>query len=149
MSDSVSSVHETETYCANKALPAPFPSECFYSAHAISDAPFTRLAFGHTKPHMANFTVRVTLVHRKRDIVVLELAIPIDIELARARCVPRGREERISTLGAKEMLFVVCPLPKRRIIEGNESLVDDGGFTLEASRGELLIALLFSLGEVT
>lgn len=88
---------------------------------------------------MAHFTVRVTLVHRKRDIVVLELAIPINIELARARCVPRGREERISTLGAKEMLLVVCPLPKRRIIEGNEPLVDDGGFTLEASRGELLM----------
>lgn len=75
---------QQKTYRADKTLPAPFPSECFNSVHAISDAPFTRLAFGHTKPHVTRFTVRVTLVHREADIVVLELPVPTDIELARA-----------------------------------------------------------------
>lgn len=88
---------------------------------------------------MADFAVRVAFIHRKADIVVLELAIPINTELARTRRVPRGCEEWISTLSAKEMLFVVHPLPKCRIIESNEPLVDDSGFAVEASRGEFFV----------
>lgn len=129
---------------AYEALPTPLSTKCFYSTHSIPDASLARFASRHPKPYMARFTIRVTLVNCKADIVVLKFAIAIDVQFSGTCCSSGRCKERISTLGTEKMLFMVHPFTECRIIEGDEPLVDDGGLTMEAPWRKFLFALLLS-----
>ena len=43
-------------------------------------------------------------------------------------------EKGIATFGAEEVLFVICALPERGVIERDEAFVDNGCFAVVASR---------------
>lgn len=84
---------------------------------------------------MAALAVRVTVVHS-------EPFASAAIERAVARKVPRGvawRQERVSALGAEEMLRVVCALSETfRLTQCDEVLVRNRSLAVITSRSEFL-----------
>jgi hypothetical protein len=129
---------QKKTHLAHKTSPTPLAPECLHSLHSILNAHLAFLALGHPQPHMTLFAIRVTLVHRKPDIIVSKLAISGDVQLARAStvgvwvwvCARFGvgdgrREERIAAFCTEKMLFMIRPLPKRRIIKRDEPFINN------------------------
>lgn len=68
---------------------------------------------------MTSLAICVTPIHSEPNIVVL-------VHVGRCK-------KWVSTLGAKEMLLVVCTLSKSGIVKSDELLVDDGRFTMITS----------------
>lgn len=134
----------TRTHRTHKALPAPLTPKCLNSLHPFADAPLAAPTLWHAQSHVARLAVRVPAVHRKSDIVIpeVELAVAPYADFARllrfVRFGHRGREERVAALRAEEMLLVVRALPKRRIVQRDEALVDDRRLALIAPRREAL-----------
>lgn len=62
---------ERWTHVTGKALPAPLSPERLDSLVTRTDTLLAPLAFGHSQANMTRFTVRVTLVDRKANFVVL------------------------------------------------------------------------------
>ena len=88
---------------------------------------------------MARLAVRVALVHREADVVFRARSeCAVSRECARRCTWLRGWEERISALGAEEVLLVVRPLPQLGIVERDEALVDDRRLAMVALGCELL-----------
>lgn len=90
---------------------------------------------------MACFTIRVSFIHRETDVVVCELAITCHVEFPRARGTAGqsgtgGCEERVPAFGTEEVLLVVGSFPEGRIIQGDETFVNDGCFAMKAARCE-------------
>lgn len=112
---------------------------------------------------MTRLTIRVATVHRKpnlRAVLVqrdVKRAIALDADLIRVGivCVStsighsarpwlcgRGSEEGVAAFGAEEVLLVVGALAECRVIEGDETFVDDGCFAVVARRGEELYVVI-------
>lgn len=129
------------THRTREALPAPLPPKCLYSLHPVPDTLLALLALRHAQPYVARLAVWVAAVHGEAHVVVCrELAITC--ERARRRAGICGREERVTTLGAEEVLLVVCALAQLGIVERDEPLVDDGRLAVVASRRELLMNVM-------
>jgi hypothetical protein len=119
-----------------------FPTERFHGLHPVPNGTLAFLTFRRAKPDMAGLAIRVSFVHRETDIVVLEFAIAFERD-ATSRALGNlaingGSQERVATLGAKEMLFVVCALSELRVIQRDEALVHNRRLAVIAPRREAL-----------
>ena len=85
---------------------------------------------------MTRLTVRVSLVYSETNVVVGKSTIPCESTRWGARL--RRRKERITKLSAEEVLFMICALPKLRIVKRDKALVDDGSLAVVAFRRKLL-----------
>jgi len=101
---------------------------------------------------MTALAVRIALVHRKAHIVILKFPIPADVQLSRSAVglglgftVVARRKEWITAFGAEEVLFVVGAFTERRVVEGDETLVDDGCFAVIAPRCEVLMIVKMTI----
>lgn len=118
-----------------------FAAERFHSLHTVSDDVLALFASRRAESNVARLTIRVSLVHRKTDVVVLEFAIALERDATCALpvlAVDAGSQKRVATLGAEEVLFVVCTLSELRVVKGDEALVDDWRLAMIATRGEAL-----------
>jgi len=97
---------------------------------------------------MTPLAIRVPLVHRKANIVILEFPVPTDVQFPSGIFglgpVPRG-EEGISAFGTEEMLFVISAFAERWVVEGDETFIDDGGFAMIAPWGEFLVIIKMTI----
>jgi len=63
---------------------------------------------------VARLAIRVSLIHGEPHIVILKLAIAFERDTPTTLgifAINAWSEERISTLGAEKVLFVICALP--------------------------------------
>ena len=96
----------------------------------------------------------MTAVDRKAHVIRLKLAVTRQGQLptpffVRFKIRARRSEERITTLGAEKVWFMVCPLPKRGVIETDEPLFDDSSFTMVAARCKVLQNITVNLKKKT
>ena len=104
-------------HLTHKTTPTPLHTQRLDGLHPISYALLTLPALGHTQAYVARLAVRVAAVHGEAYIVCIAFT-PIE----------GRREERIPTLGTKEMLFVICPFSAQGwVIKCDEPLFDDRG----------------------
>ena len=90
---------------------------------------------------MARLAIRVSLIHRETDIVVLKLAVAFKGDTTRdlsILAIDARRQEWIATFGAEEMVFVVCTFAKLRVVQSDEPLVHNGSLTMIAPRRKAL-----------
>jgi hypothetical protein len=130
------------THVAHETPPTPLASQRLHSSDTIPDALLARLTFWQPKSHMAGLAIRVSLVHREANIVVDELAVAREVQLARARNGRRKRtgwrKEWVPAFSTEKVLFVVSTCTKGRIVERDEPFVDDGRLAVEATRSKRL-----------
>jgi hypothetical protein len=120
-----------------------FPTERFHGLLPVSNDVLALLAFRGAEPHMAGLAIRVSLVHRETDIVVLKFAVAFEGDAtsrgALGDLAINARSQKwVSALGAEEMLFVVCAFSELRVIKRDEALVHDRRLAVIALRGEAL-----------
>jgi hypothetical protein len=118
-----------------------FPSERFYSLHAIPNAVLALLAFWRPEPDMACLAIRVPLMHGEPHIVILKLAIAVERDTPATLvilAIDARSEERISTLGTEKVLFVIRALPQLRIVQSYKALVHNGCLAMIAPWCETL-----------
>ena len=98
---------------------------------------------------MTRFTIRMSSIHRETDFI----SIFIDGDVKSAIALDRdfivtslGRgfryrrcEERITTFGAEEVLFVVSAFAECGVVECDEPFVDDWCFAVVTAWGEVLV----------
>jgi hypothetical protein len=90
---------------------------------------------------MARLAIRMPLVHREPHIIVLKHPVPADIQLPRPRrrrSRAGRREERVPAFRTEKVLLVIRPLPKRRVVQANKALLNNGSFARVAPRSEVL-----------
>ena len=91
---------------------------------------------------MAGLAIRVSLVHCEANIIVDELAIAREVQLARARIGRRKqtgwRKERVPAFGTEKVLFVVSTFTEGGVVERDEPFVDDGRLAMETTRSKIL-----------
>lgn len=87
---------------------------------------------------MARLAVRVAAIHREPHIVRLKIAVPTHTQLPCTRR-RRRRQERVSALGTKKVLFMIRPLPQRGVVQTDKPLLDNRSFTRIASGSEILV----------
>jgi hypothetical protein len=121
-----------------------FPTECFYSLHAVPDDVLALLALWRPEPNMACLTVRVSPIHSEPDIIVLKLAIAFERDTARALgilTINTGSEKWVSTLGAEKVLFVIRAFPELRVVQRDKALVHNGCLAMITPRRETLVII--------
>lgn len=84
---------------------------------------------------MARLEVRVALVHGEPNVVLVALEVTVSSELAVSGS---GGQERITTLGAEEVLFVVRAFTKVRIVERDEHFINDRRLAMVAQGSKSL-----------
>lgn len=135
-------MNEVSTHVANEAPPTPLATQRLHSSDTIPDALLTRTTFWQPKSHMAGLAIRVSLVHRESNVVVDELAIASEVQLARARNGRRKRttwrKERVPAFSTEKVLLVVSTCTEGGIVERNEPFVDDGRLAVETTRSKSL-----------
>ena len=90
---------------------------------------------------MARLAIRVSLIHGEPHIVILKLAIAFERDTPTTLgifAINAWSEERISTLGAEKVLFVICALPELRIVQSYKALVYNGCLAMIAPWCETL-----------
>jgi len=93
---------------------------------------------------MARLAIRVSLIHRETDIIVLKLAVAFKGDTTRALsilAIDARRQKWIATFGAEEMVFVVCTFAKLRVVQSDEPLVHNGSLTMIAPRRKALVVI--------
>ena len=113
-----------------------FPTESLYGLHTVPNPLLAFLAFRGAESYVTRLAIWVSLVHGKADIVVLKLAIAFERHTPRTLCVltiNARRQERVTALGAEEMLLVICALSELGIIKGNEAFVHNRCLAVIAS----------------
>jgi hypothetical protein len=126
-----------------------FPTKRFHGLHPVPDDVLAFFAFRRAKPDVALLAIRVSFVHRETDVVVLEFPVALERDATPPTitttssslgnlAIDAGSQERISALGAEEMLFVVCALSELGVIQRDEALVHDGRLAVIAPRCEAL-----------
>ena len=119
-----------------------FPAKCFHSLHAVANDALAPLAFRGPKPDMARLAIRVSLVHRETDIVVLKFAIAFEGDATCALsilAIDARSQKWVAAFGAEEMVFVVCTFAKLRVVQSDKSLIHNGRLTMVAPRREALV----------
>lgn len=118
------------------------PAECFYGLHAIPNAVLALFALWRPEPDVARLAIRVSLVHGEPHIVILKLAVAFERDtsatLSIVLAIYARSEERITTLGAEKVLFVICALPELGVVQSYKALVHDGCLAMIAPRCETL-----------
>jgi len=94
---------------------------------------------------VTRLTIRVSLIHREANVVVLKFAVPLERDAAsgalRILAIDAGGQKRVPALGAKEMLFVVCALPEFWVIQSDETLVHNRRLAMIAPWCEALMII--------
>jgi len=118
-----------------------FPAERFYSLHAIPNDVLALIAFWRPEPHVACLAIRVSLIHGESHIIILKLAIAFERDTPATLgifAIDARSEEWVSTLGTEKVLFVICALPKLRIVQSYKALIHYGCLAMIAPWCETL-----------
>jgi hypothetical protein len=119
-----------------------FPAERLYSLHPIPNDVLTLFALRRPEPDVARFAIRVSLIHGESHIVILKLAVAFERDtpatLGIFFAIKAWSEERISTLGAEKVLFVIRAFPELRIVQSYKALVHNGCLAMIAPWCETL-----------
>jgi hypothetical protein len=130
-----------ETYSTTEADPVIFTTERFYGLHTVPNRILALLAFRRAEPNVARLAVRITLVDGETDVIVLKLAVAFECDgsgtLTDLTIDARG-QERVATLGTEKVLLVVRAFSEFRVVEGDETFVDDRRFAVITTRSETL-----------
>jgi hypothetical protein len=103
----------------------------------IRDTLLALLAFGVPQSYMARLAICVPIMHDEAYAITHEDTIARDAQLATAS--RRGRiKERIATLGAEEVLFVIGPFAKVGVVETDEAFLNYSRFAMVALRSKHL-----------
>jgi len=96
---------------------------------------------------MTALAIRMTLVHRKPNVIILEFPVPTDVQLpSRVRLGPIARgEEGVPAFRAEEVLFVISAFTEPWVVEGDESFVDNGCFAMIAPWSEVLMIIKMTI----
>jgi len=70
------------TYGTNKTSPTPFSTESFNGLFMVPDTLLTPFAFGKPQPNMTSFTVRMSFIYGKPNVIRFELAISLNAEFS-------------------------------------------------------------------
>jgi hypothetical protein len=130
---------ETITHRADKTPPTPLSAKRLHCPLPITNALLAALALWHSQTNVTCLAVGVALVDRELDAIFHERAVSCNSEAfgLRHRRVSRW-EKRIAAFGTEEVLLVICTFSKTGIVERDETLVDDCGLAVVASRSIFL-----------
>jgi hypothetical protein len=121
-----------------------FTTERFYGMHTVPNDVLALLAFRRAEPNVARLAVGITLVDGETDVIVLKLAVALEGDasgtLSDLTIDARG-QERVATLGTEKVLFVVRAFSEFRVVEGDETFVDDRRLAMITTRSETLYKL--------